>query len=235
MGERGRRGRASCPPSFSRFTHTRASRRDVARREGPRRASDGAKASHSRLRMHQTLADALPAATWHPRVPCRGMPRFFSFPLFRELSSEPQDFRTELREILNEKKVPTGSREPVNRSIGLLARSRARGGQKRRRGPRLCRSTREVHEEGQGGGRRCAAMILIVAARGAVARRTTVLRRRGATPRSFSRFSRRKPCRRLLPVEVSTRSALFVSELIVRFMDRSTNKAVECITGYFEI
>lgn len=49
------------------YPYTRVAHRDVARREGSRRASDGAKASHSRLRMHQTLADALPAATWPRR------------------------------------------------------------------------------------------------------------------------------------------------------------------------
>lgn len=93
------------------------------------------------------------------------------------------------------------------------------------------------HEGGARGGENVAVavMILIAAARGAAARRTTVLRRRGATPRSFSTFSRGKPCRGLLLVEVSTRSALFVSELKEQFVGRWRDKAVERITEYSEI
>lgn len=104
------------------------------------------------------------------------------------------------------------------------------GGRKRRRGPRLCRYTREVHEGG--GGCRCSCG-------DSVCRRerrccTTVLRRRGVTPRSFSRFSQGKPCRRLLLVEVSTRSALSVSEVRVQLVGTSTDKDVERITEYSE-
>lgn len=98
-------------------------------------------------------------------------------------------------------------------------------------------STMSLHEGGARGGEdvAVAAVILIAATRGAVARRATVLRRRGATPRSFSRFSRGKPCRRLLLVEVSTRSALFVRELNVQHVSRSRNNAIERITEYSEI
>lgn len=89
------------------------------------------------------------------RPPSQPMPRFFSFPLFRDMSTRgPQDFRTELREILNEKRNQL-DREGPSTDLWDYKHARAHGGgRKRRRGPRLCRSTREVHE-GEGGGRRC--------------------------------------------------------------------------------
>lgn len=120
--------------------------------------------------------------------------------------------------------------------MGLQERSRAQGRSEKEAGS----GTMSLHEGGtQGeGGEDVAAValvILIAAARGAVARATTVLRRRGATPRSFSRFSREKPYRSLLLVKVSTRSTLLVSELRVQFGGRSASTAIERSIEYSEV
>ncbi|KYN36480.1 hypothetical protein ALC56_09441, partial [Trachymyrmex septentrionalis] len=83
--------------------------------------------------------------------------------------SGPRDFRTELYEILNEKR---NQLDPEGPSTDLWDYKHARahgGGRKRRRGPRLCRSTREVHEGGEDVA--VAAVILIAATGGAAVRR----------------------------------------------------------------